>query len=125
MKTYSGKRHITGATEVWVLDGQGGRILDPAPSLKLRNHSPTGFEWGYQGSGPAQLALAILLDYTGDADLAQRHYQLFKCEVLAGQGNTFVLTSQTIDRWLGHHGALVARPAMTAAQHNAFPKGRW
>ena len=23
------------------------------------NHSPTGLEWGYSGSGPAQLALAL------------------------------------------------------------------
>ena len=27
--------------------------------LDMRNHSPTGFEWGYGGSGPAQLALAL------------------------------------------------------------------
>jgi len=33
------------------------------PQLRLRNHSPTGFSWGYGGSGPAQLALAILVDY--------------------------------------------------------------
>jgi len=30
----------------------------PAPRSDLRNHSPNGFEWGYSGSGPAQLALA-------------------------------------------------------------------
>jgi len=35
-----------------------GRPLDPRN--KVRNHSPDGFEWGYAGSGPAQLALAIL-----------------------------------------------------------------
>jgi hypothetical protein len=38
-----------------------GVKLDPKPSQKLRNHSPDGFAWGYPGSGPAQLALAILL----------------------------------------------------------------
>jgi len=38
-----------------------GKLLDPAPSQALHNHSPDGFAWGYQGSGPAQLALAILL----------------------------------------------------------------
>ena len=37
-------------------------VLDPGPSLKLWNHSPAGFEWGFFGSGPAQLALAILFD---------------------------------------------------------------
>ena len=30
------------------------------PRYDLRNHSPTGFAWGYGGSGPSQLALAIL-----------------------------------------------------------------
>ena len=27
------------------------------------SHSPTGFEWGYQGSGPADLAFSILAHY--------------------------------------------------------------
>ena len=35
--------------------------LSPDDSLKVRNHSPDGFNWGYGGSGPAQLALAILM----------------------------------------------------------------
>lgn len=30
------------------------------PCLHIANHSPTGFEWGYAGSGPTQLALAVL-----------------------------------------------------------------
>ena len=37
--------------------------LQPDNSLNLYKHSPDGFEWGYAGSGPAQLALAIMLDY--------------------------------------------------------------
>jgi hypothetical protein len=35
------------------------------------HHSPTGFEWGYSGSGPAELALnvlAILLPHSGGLD---------------------------------------------------------
>ena len=35
-------------------------------------HSPTGFEWGYGGSGPADLALNILLAATADRDFAAR-----------------------------------------------------
>jgi hypothetical protein len=38
-----------------------GRRLSPRRSQRLFNHSPDGFGWGYAGSGPAQLALAILL----------------------------------------------------------------
>ncbi len=34
--------------------------------LGLHNHSPDGFDWGYQGSGPAQLTLALVADALGD-----------------------------------------------------------
>lgn len=47
------------------------------------NHSPTGISWGYGGSGPAQCALAILLDYLGDEEKAKAHYQNFKFAVIA------------------------------------------
>lgn len=56
--------------------GPAGRILPMR--LKWRSHSPTGFEWGYEGSGPAQLALAILAEATGDKDYTLAHYQAFK-----------------------------------------------
>jgi hypothetical protein len=32
------------------------------PRLSSVNHSPTGFGWGYWGSGPAQLAFALIAD---------------------------------------------------------------
>ncbi|MFP8958852.1 DUF6166 domain-containing protein (plasmid) [Natrialbaceae archaeon A-CW3] len=57
--------------------------LTPDRSLKLVNHSPSGFEWGYSGSGPAQLALALLLDYTEDEEFALTHYTQFKNEVVS------------------------------------------
>jgi hypothetical protein len=56
-----------------------GKWLDPRPSQKHYNHSPDGFNWGYGGSGPAQLALAIVLKLTGKAD----GYQDFKWNVIA------------------------------------------
>lgn len=31
--------------------------------IEEENHSPTGFSWGYNGSGPSQLAYAILRSY--------------------------------------------------------------
>lgn len=46
-------------------------------------HSPTGFEWGYGGSGPADLALNILYAVTGNKELAMRHYQEFKWTFIA------------------------------------------
>ena len=66
--------------------------------LDLRNHSPTGFEWGYCGSGPAQLALAILADHLGDDQRALDLYQRFKWAVVAGlPKKRWMLTSLEID----------------------------
>jgi hypothetical protein len=64
-----------------------GIWLDPMPSQKVWNHSPDGFNWGYGGSGPAQLALAIMLELTGKSD----GYQDFKFRFIAGlpQGENF------------------------------------
>jgi hypothetical protein len=80
-----------------------GVKLRPDASQRVRNHSPTGFNWGYSGSGPAQLALAILLDhFGGDKERAQRHYQTFKFKIVAGwpQDNGWVITSNDIDRFI-------------------------
>lgn len=61
--------------QVW-LDGE---LLDPRPSQKVYNHSSDGFNWGYGGSGPAQLALAIVLKLTNKPD----NYPEFKWDVIA------------------------------------------
>lgn len=53
------------------------KALDLQKSLKVRNHSPTGFNWGYLGSGPAQFALALLMEFT-DSETAQYYYQDLK-----------------------------------------------
>jgi hypothetical protein len=68
------------------------KYLDPGTSQHLCNHSPDGFEWGYHGSGPAQLALAILLDAIRrgpspwEEKMAERvvlqSYQAFKSHVI-------------------------------------------
>jgi len=60
-----------------------GKPLDPGPSQKIINHSPDGFSWGYGGSGPAQLALAILLELYG-REWAEVNYQGFKWGCIAG-----------------------------------------
>ncbi len=57
--------------------------LTPDRSLTYRQHSPTGFAWGYGGSGPAQLALAILLESGIGTSRALALYQDFKWEYIA------------------------------------------
>lgn len=84
---------------VRVLDGSRTYRLDPR--LDLRNHSPTGVAWGYAGSGPAQLALALLADAVGD-ELALAHYQDFKrgfIERLA-KDESFTLREGIVRGWL-------------------------
>lgn len=79
--------------------------LSAVPSLRLRNHSPTGFEWGYAGSGPAQLSLAILLHFTGDKEIALGHYQRFKREVICVfRRPAWKLTGQQIADWFVTNG---------------------
>ena len=79
MKTYSGVRTASGCA-VTVTDAHGCRSLDPR--FDLRTHSPDGFEWGYGGSGPAQLALALTADVLGDAEAAFGVYQRLKFRVV-------------------------------------------
>lgn len=80
-----------GATRQVTYDGQP---LDPC--FALCNHSPTGFAWGYSGSGPAQLAFALAMHRLQDWSRAQRIYQLLKSEMVAnlpfGQDWSFSLS---------------------------------
>jgi hypothetical protein len=81
-KHYIGDRSSqVGAARVRVVEDGKSRDLDPR--LDLRSHSPSGFQWGYGGSGPSQLALALVADATGDDELAQRTYQAFKFKIVA------------------------------------------
>jgi hypothetical protein len=59
VKIYKIMRTERGVTVV-VAEGGFGRLL---PHVLW--HSPTGFECGYSGSGPADLALSIMADYWG------------------------------------------------------------
>jgi hypothetical protein len=60
-----------------------GLPLSPARSQKVWNHSPAGFAWGYGGSGPAQLALAVLLELGLSNEAAIHHHQEYKRRVIA------------------------------------------
>lgn len=56
--------------------------LDVDYSQTIINHSPDGFNWGYGGSGPAQLALAVMLRVFSKKKATER-YQEFKEKVIA------------------------------------------
>ncbi len=78
-KTYEGTpaRTKRGGFVVEVHDADG-RTRPLTPRLDLWNHSPDGFAWGYEGSGPAQLALAVAADVLQDDTRAVRLHQAFK-----------------------------------------------
>lgn len=74
-----------------------------------RRHSE-GFEWGYGGSGPADLARSILAYFYGPA-VAEALYQRFKWDVVARipRGvREYVLPAEQIAGWVD---AAAARPA--------------
>jgi len=87
----------------WYLTFKNGSPFDHEPSCKVRNHSPTGFAWGYYGSGPSQLALGILLEETSREE-AERYYMDFKHDVTSRlpkeEGDKWTLTSEEIQLWL-------------------------
>lgn len=62
-----GIRFKSTPARVWL----NGQRLDLAESLQHANHSPTGFEWGYGGSGPTQLAFEICRQLYGSIIAAQ------------------------------------------------------
>jgi hypothetical protein len=94
MKVYEGARSLAGA-----LVTVDGRPLPPRHNLRLL--SKAGFEWTYEGAGPAQLALALLADHLGDAAAALQQYERFMREVVAHLDNAWRLTSDDIDAALG------------------------
>lgn len=82
-RNYVGTRTGQGGPGLVVYAGEGPSDVHRLdPRLDLRNHSPDGFQWSYGGSGPAQLALALVADATGDDELAQRVYQQFKFQII-------------------------------------------
>jgi hypothetical protein len=90
MKLYAGGRSLEGA--VVTVDE---RPLDPR--YDLRRLSATGFEWTYEGAGPAQLALALLADHLGDDAQALALHERFMRHLVAELDNAWELTSADID----------------------------
>lgn len=97
MKIYKGWR-TRSQTVVTV----NSRILNYRFDLWV--HSPDGFEWGYGGSGPSQLALALFSDYLQDDKQAWRLHQAFKWLVVARLPHSgWTLTDAQIEQVLYDH----------------------
>ena len=90
MATYKGTRSAEG-TMVTV----DGEILDPRHDL--RNLSLV-FEWGYVGSGPYQLALALLAHHRGGAEALQSYKDFAEAVVGELGEDEWSLSAEDIDR---------------------------
>lgn len=114
MKTYAITRNEDNTVSATVENGTEAR-----PLTHVKYHSD-GFELGYSGSGPADLALSILAEHLGEqvtggtlrrvpiGDDAPRCWQLhhrFKSYFLSPQhldkGETWTLDDAEISAWIG------------------------
>ena len=95
--TFIGKITPLNEREVFVRSEQGTEKALPVRH-DLCNHSPIGFAWGYGGSRPAQLALAMLAYRYGEIQ-ALRYYQSFKDDTVVGlkQNEGWEMTSEQVD----------------------------
>lgn len=72
-------RRVDGTARCMVIGHDG--VAYPLPHLV--HHSPTGFEWGYGGSGPADLARSIVGDLLGTDTPSPQFYQHVKRALIA------------------------------------------
>ncbi len=107
IRIYTGERQKDGTNLVTVTvteDAARDSTRELAPRLDIWNHSPTGLEWGYPGSGPAQLALAILADLTGDDAYANCQHQSFKADVTSRiRGDRWTIIGEDAMGWVRDH----------------------
>ena len=90
MSTYIGTRR----GEVTSVTVDGAPL---APRLDLRALSEDGFEWGYVGSGPYQLALAILAHELGEARALGNYRSFCEVSIASLKQNHWVLEGDQIE----------------------------
>ncbi len=96
-------------------DDESGAFLGMQHLTHIQKHSPTSMSWGYNGHGPADLALSILADYFGELreqhDLFDRgdwpyplhslslHHD-FKQDFVSTWSDHFMIQSKVIQKWV-------------------------
>ena len=106
-KVYAGERSGLGAASgVSVTVAEDGGAHPLRSRLDLREHS-VNLEWGYGIGGPAQLALAILADATGNDSYAERHHHWFKQDVVMRlPWDGWELPESRVWEWIAEHHPL-------------------
>jgi len=119
MKTYHGWRDASGLCHIMVREPfRRNRSLEPPPG---RVTSPTGFDWGTAGSGPAQTALALLADALDDHERAVRLHQHFKFAVIGhlNRLEPWEMTAEQIVEVAARLEGYAPTPAVTATDRLA------
>lgn len=94
-----------GGCLVTIMDETGDeRVLPLPPIIQGREfrHSPSGFQWGYGGSGPGELARAILVAVIPDDDRVRYPmcYQRLKQEWIASiKADEFEFDVKDVREW--------------------------
>ena len=83
--------------DILLIDGMDSRVIDL--HLNVINRSSSGFAWGYQGAGPAQSALAILVESVGE-ELAIRYHMEFKTFVIAQLQGSWSISEEYVRGWI-------------------------
>ncbi|CAA6803176.1 MAG: Unknown protein [uncultured Sulfurovum sp.] len=79
--------------------------------LDLKVHSPMGFEWGYNGSGPKQLALAILARILTNEKVVLEYYESFAKEYIEiMETSEWIIEDKIILNWLNSKNAFMNNP---------------
>ena len=82
-----------------VFVSNAGRTMAPLPlRLDIVNHSRTGFGWGYSGSAPTPLPVAILADWMSCDHAALALHQTFKAAGIAGLEKHWSLSDDDLVR---------------------------
>jgi hypothetical protein len=96
--------------DIWIERMDAATMLVPGVTMNMKHscsgirtnirrtiyrHSPTGFNFGYGGSGPADAALNILRMFT-TPEIADANYQSFKFLYLTQQGERLVIQKSDI-----------------------------
>ena len=104
-RIFRGKR-VEDIRLVEVVVGDRVVLLPLKPSLQIAEHSPEGFNWGYEGSVPAQLALGILYEVTGNVALSREYYPLFKIDHVSQWSEHWEMRESEVLEWLRDVGAV-------------------
>lgn len=77
------------------------------PRIDILNKSASGYEWGYNGSGPAQLVFAILMHEFEIEAFAVMIFQDFKNACIAPlKRDYWTITTEQIQEFLGERSAV-------------------